>query len=94
MQGQAFVDRLMADGAVQDIPNAPGMRMISGLPLLSPNPESVASNVVIRHAVENFWSTCIELAEGIRVCALGTPGIGKTTTIPYLIYLLICFVPP
>jgi Retrotransposon hot spot protein len=89
MQGQAFVDRLMADGAVQDIPNAPGMRMISGLPLLSPNPESVASNVVIRHAVENFWSTCIELAEGIRVCALGTPGIGKTTTIPYLIYLLL-----
>jgi hypothetical protein len=42
-------------------------------------------NVVIRPSDERFWHKVIEATEKSRVCAMGTPGIGKTTTTSILI---------
>jgi hypothetical protein len=93
LRGQAFVDRLMAENAIKDIPDADGMRVIYNLPLLHPpGLESDAQcDLVIRRVTEPFWSACVHFAlEGSgRVCAVGAPGIGKTTSIPFLIYLLL-----
>jgi hypothetical protein len=80
----------MSEDAFQDIPDSMGMRAIYGLPMLNPYPEyRERQDVVIRQVTEPFWSACISLAEKVRVCVIGTPGSGKTTSIPYLIYLLL-----
>jgi hypothetical protein len=92
LRGQAFVDILMADDAIQDIPDSAGMRVIYNLPLLSyPLKSDNQYDLVIRQVTEPFWSACIQLAleGGGRVCAVGTPGIGKSASTPYLIYLLL-----
>jgi hypothetical protein len=91
-RGQIFVDMLMADDAVQDMPDTDGMRVIYNLPLLRPGLTSDRQlDLLIRPATEPFWSACIHLAleDSGRVCAMGTPGIGKTASIPYLIRLLL-----
>jgi hypothetical protein len=89
---QVFIDALMASDAINEIPNALGMRVIYSLPLLIPRTKSLERHdVVIRPLTEAFWSACVQLAlEGSgHVCAVGTPGIGKSASIPYLIYLLL-----
>jgi hypothetical protein len=47
--------------------------------------------IVIRNIVEKFWKACIQKCDsGIyRVCAVGTPGVGKTVTAPLLIRMLL-----
>jgi hypothetical protein len=59
-----------------------------------PNLEAFgATNVVIRNITEDFWDKVIELTETkgqrYRVCAVGTPGIGKTTETAILIRKLL-----
>ena len=53
-------------------------------------------NIVLRSIVEPFWQSCIDRVEirspdfvRYRVCALGTPGIGKTWTTPLLLRMLL-----
>jgi hypothetical protein len=50
-------------------------------------------DIVIRNITEPFWKACIDTVNTpgrrIRVCAVGTPGIGKTTCTPYLIRMLL-----
>lgn len=47
-------------------------------------------NMVLRDEVADFWQQCISMAaDGHRVCAVGNPGIGKSTTMPYLFRLLL-----
>jgi hypothetical protein len=50
-------------------------------------------DVVIRKVTRPFWQACIDRAdtphEQIRVCAVGTSGIGKTVSTPVLIKMLL-----
>ena len=52
-------------------------------------------NIVLRSIVEPFWQSCIDEVESLdpddrtRVCAVGTPGIGKTFTTPLLLRMLL-----
>jgi hypothetical protein len=48
------------------------------------------TNIIISQNICDFWSKCIELATGdVRICASGSPGIGKSTTMMYLIWVLL-----
>jgi hypothetical protein len=48
------------------------------------------SNVIMSENISNFWSLCVEnTTERKRIFASGSPGIGKTTTMMYLIWLLL-----
>ena len=52
--------------------------------------DETKNNVILRHNVtEEFWREVISAAEKFRVCALGTSGIGKTTSTCILIRLLL-----
>ena len=48
-------------------------------------------DIVIRNNTEPFWESCLEVVDAkdnnnrTRVCAIGAPGIGKTTSTAYLI---------
>ena len=50
-------------------------------------------DVVIRNITEDFWQACIKTVDipnmRYRVCAIGTPGIGKTAFTPILIRMLL-----
>ena len=52
-------------------------------------------NIVLRSIVEPFWQSCIDRVKDVfpnaryRVCAVGTPGIGKTFTTPLLLRMLL-----
>ena len=48
--------------------------------------------VVLRKTTEDFWKACMKKETPnmrYRVCAVGTPGTGKTTLTPILIRLLL-----
>ena len=45
--------------------------------------------VIIRSITREFWKLCIQQSKKYRVCAIGTPGIGKSTSIPVLIRMLL-----
>ena len=53
-------------------------------------------NIVLRSNTEPFWQSCFDTVIGedplsgarYRVCAIGTPGIGKTYTTPLLLRML------
>ena len=55
----------------------------------------VPVNIVLRSVVEPFWKSCIKRLDYVdqlwryRVCAVGTPGIGKTRTTPLLLRMLL-----
>ena len=68
------------------IPDSYGMKLLRDMVDLE---TSRVGNVVIRNITENFWFKVIETTETTRVCALGTPGVGKTTTTCILIRLLL-----
>jgi hypothetical protein len=50
-------------------------------------------NVVLRKITKPFWQACIDMVNApekrYRVCAVGSPGIGKTTCTPVLIRMLL-----
>ena len=46
-------------------------------------------NIILREDTEPFWKECFKVAIKHRVCAVGSPGIGKSTTTPVLIRLLL-----
>jgi hypothetical protein len=86
--GIAFISAIMK--SYEDIPNSFGMKVLRGVPGL----ESDATiDLVIRNITEDFWKETIRTAETpnkrYRVCAVGTPGIGKTSSTPILIRLLL-----
>lgn len=43
------------------------------------------SPVVLRPEDEEFWMKCLDVSDERKVCGVGVPGIGKTTTTFYLI---------
>jgi hypothetical protein len=74
----------------QDVPGGNGMKALRNIPNLE---TGLTSDIVVRKCTIPFWQACIDVSheEGkhTRVCAVGSPGIGKTTTIPILIRTLL-----
>ena len=71
----------------EDVPNSGNMRVLRDVLSL----EGVGKkNVILRNNItEEFWQEVIASASDYRVCAVGTPGIGKTTSTCILIRLLL-----
>ena len=98
--GENFIKSIMGnyesildvDGMRNNIPATNGMNVLRNVFEIE---TGTIGNVVIRSITENFWLQVIEATKTHRVCALGTPGIGKTTTTCILIRLLLkkkCYV--
>ena len=83
-RGQDFVESIMKD--YEDIPSSNGMKVLRNAMNLE---TGKSSNVVIRNITEDFWKTVIDTTSRSRVCTVGTPGIGKTTSTCILIRLLL-----
>jgi hypothetical protein len=87
-RGEAFVQSINSD--YETIPNSKGMYVLRNVVKLE-----TAENydVLIRSITEKFWRACIDTVDTknmrLRVCAVGTPGIGKTSTTPILIRMLL-----
>jgi hypothetical protein len=50
------------------------------------------SDIIIRNITKSFWLACLDVVNTSwrdRVCAVGSPGIGKTTCTPVLIRMLL-----
>jgi hypothetical protein len=83
---QEFVVSLMAAES-EMVPDGDGMNVLKGVKDIRGGP---AVNIILRWTTEPFWEACKLLADkGHRVCAIGSPGIGKSTTTPVLIKLLL-----
>jgi len=87
-RGRRFLDSIK--NPIEEIDGRLGMRVIQNVTSLE---SGVESNVIIRNVTEPFWRECIDVVTKpsvkYRVCALGTPGIGKTKTTAYLIKMLL-----
>jgi hypothetical protein len=69
------------------VPNGDNMNVLKGVKDILGGPDI---NIILRSTTEAFWEACILTADqGHRVCAIGSPGIGKSTTTPVLIKLLL-----
>ena len=93
-QGQDYIKSIMGNyepipdvnGMEDDTPATNGMNVLCNVMNIE---SGKSSNVIIRSITEKFWLQVIEATKRHRVCALGTPGIGKTTTTCILIRLLL-----
>jgi hypothetical protein len=82
--GKMFLKSIMSN--YEKISNSDGMKRLIDVVSLE---SGMTRNVVLRNITESFWLKVIETTEKKRVCALGTPGVGKTTTTCILIRLLL-----
>jgi hypothetical protein len=97
-RAQKFVTSLM-NAKYENIPNGKGMKVLRNL--MSLENGMVSSNleyrmdrsIVVRTITKSFWEECIKKVdtpdERTRVAAIGTSGIGKTTSTPILIRILL-----
>ncbi len=83
-RGLELIESIMKD--YEDIPGSEEMKMLRNAMILETG-ESI--DVVIRSIIEDFWQTVIEATDHSRVCAVGTPGIGKTSSTCILLRLLL-----
>jgi hypothetical protein len=86
--GRRFVASIMK--GIVEIPKSDGMLLMRGVTNLETG--SILDSVVIRNVERRFWSECVNQVMTPdmvrRVCAVGTPGIGKTTSTVFLIRTL------
>ena len=74
-----FVDSIF--GTIENVKNGDGMRCLRNVNDIKNN---ILSTIVLRSITEPFWKSCIEVTErGQRVCAVGSPGIGKSVNVSY-----------
>jgi hypothetical protein len=89
LRAQAFVESVMTQRP-EPIAGTDGMSVMRDVQMLE---TGVSRNIVIRKVTRPFWQACIDTADTpgmrCRVCAVGTPGIGKTASTPYLIKMLL-----
>jgi hypothetical protein len=94
-----FVKSIMGQKP-EKIPQSDGMSVMRGVVMLER--DNVALDVVIRTLTRPFWQACIDAVDPprrgralvspnqqLRVCVVGTPGIGKTTCTPVLVKMLL-----
>ena len=73
-----------------EIPQSNGMRVLSQIPGL----DFIGRyNLVLPGITQRFWEACIRRVTEpdfqYRICAMGIPGIGKTSSTPFLIRMLL-----
>ena len=92
--GKIFINTIMKDYI--DIPDIDDMNLdkpvTSGMKFLKNVIDletRTYGNVIVRSVTESYWGKVIEACETFRVCALGTPGIGKSTSTCILLRLLL-----
>ena len=87
-RGRDFVASIMLD--IEQIPDGPGTGVMRGVRSLE---TGISYDIFIRNITQSFWNECIRVVKTpnmwVRLCALGTPGIGKTTSTPLLIRMLL-----
>ena len=71
----------------EDVPDSGNMRVLRNVYSI----EGIGTqNVILRGGItEEFWQKVIDTTNDYRVCAIGTPGIGKTSSTSVLIRLLL-----
>jgi hypothetical protein len=83
-----FWKSIMVD--YEEIPNSNGMSVLRNVVELE---TGMRGNIVIRNSEESFWQACIKTlntpSKRYRVCAVGTPGTGKTALTTILICMLV-----
>lgn len=88
-RGRAFIESITpvpGDGVVEWFTEDPDLFYMPSVCLLSGS----VKNIIISTDIHQFWKRCISSCTGrFRVCATGSPGVGKSTTMMYLIYLLL-----
>jgi pantothenate kinase len=82
-KGKSYVASIMAP--YKNIPNS-DMEVLQGVLDLD---TGKSYDLVLRNMTEDYWRKVIEQCKAFRICAVGTPGIGKTTTTCILIRLLL-----
>jgi hypothetical protein len=95
-RAQDFLDVLMKNDAFIEVDGGINMTYLPGLPNLETLEGTEVGQkypMIIRSITNAFWDSCIEVGdvpgESFRVTAIGTPGIGKTTSTPLLIRKLL-----
>ena len=83
--GQLFIKSIMKP--YEGIPQDKNMRVLHNV--LSIEGLTTRSIIIRSNITEEFWREVIVATQDFRVCALGTPGIGKTTSTCILIRLLL-----
>ena len=87
-RGRDFVASIMKD--VEEIPGSDGMRVLPQVVQLETDDRY---DLVIRNVTQPFWEECIRVVstpnKNFLLCAVGTPGIGKTSSTPFLIRMLL-----
>jgi hypothetical protein len=87
--GRQFVESIIIKD-LEVIDGSDGMQVLRNVFNLE---TKTTFNLVIRSFAMEFWKSCISIVDtpeaSIRVCVVGTPGIGKTSMIPLLIRMLL-----
>jgi hypothetical protein len=87
-RGRDFVASIMLD--IEHIPDKPGTGVMCGVMSLT---SDISYEILIRNITQSFWEECIRevstTTKRVRLCAVGTPGIGETTSTPFLIRMLL-----
>ncbi len=88
-KGQTFITSLM-NATIEPIPKGDGMGVIRDVFNLE---TGRTRSKILRNITIPFWQACIDTVNTpgcrIRVAAVGTPGVGKTSTTPWLIRMLL-----
>jgi hypothetical protein len=83
-----FAKAIMAD--LEDIPNSNGMKLMANVTNLETGNRR---NIILRMITNDFWNECMEFlndpSHRPRLCVVGTPGIGKTTSTAFPIRMLL-----
>mmetsp|Transcript_6775 Transcript_6775/g.18938 ORF Transcript_6775/g.18938 Transcript_6775/m.18938 type:complete len:528 (+) Transcript_6775:3-1586(+) len=84
-RGQTFIDALM--GAEKNrLNDSPDIWYLEDIPLLLSGQKKT---IVLTQEVEQFWEVCVRKSITRRICAVGSPGVGKSITMMYLIRILL-----
>ena len=84
-RAQSFFQALRHN-KIEDVGQPTGMRVIHNIPNVR---TGRPLNVIIRKITQPYFAECLDKAAGGgRVCALGNPGIGKSTSVSFLIRMI------
>ena len=81
----AFINALMG-AEIKKLEGCPDIGYLEHIPLLRTGNKKT---IVLTKEVEQFWMACFHWSRTYRVCAVGSPGAGKSTTMMYLIRILL-----
>eukprot|EP00978_Attheya_sp_CCMP212_P033979 scaffold140115_cov44-Attheya_sp.AAC.6 len=82
---QAFIKALMGTEK-KFLDGSPDVGYLEDIPMLISGQKKT---IVLTQEVEQFWEACFQSSQTHRVCAVGSPGAGKSLTMLYLIRILL-----